>query len=114
MSNVPAGPRELKPASWSGVFVIISGGYGIRTVAVGFAAAKSRTALASDCSMPNAGIVDPRGLGAATTPGTLGVQGSYTQTTTGSLRLQLFGAAAGRFDRVTVSGAARSRSSVTS
>jgi len=54
----------------------------------------------------NAGIVDPRGLASAATPGTLAVQGSYTQTATGSLRLQLSGAAAGRFDRVTVSGAA--------
>jgi hypothetical protein len=55
----------------------------------------------------NAGVVDPRGGASATSPGTLAVQGPYTQTAAGRLRLQLYGAAAGQFDRLTVSGAAR-------
>jgi hypothetical protein len=55
----------------------------------------------------NAAVVDPRGLAAAAAPGTLNVQGSYTQTATGSLRLQLSGAGVGKFDRVLVSGAAK-------
>src|SRR5690606_6409234 len=56
--KLPAGPRELKAPSASGSFWMTIDGNGMPAVVVpGFAFAKSRNALPSDCRMPNAGIV---------------------------------------------------------
>src|SRR5690606_6749196 len=58
-SKLPAGPRELKAPSASTWLVSTIAGYGMPAVTAGLAAAKSRSASASACSIPNAGIVVP-------------------------------------------------------
>src|SRR5688572_9202114 len=63
-SRLPAGPRELKPASWSGVLLTITDGNGmVPTLVLALALAKSRNRLLSAWLATKAGTVAPVTVG---------------------------------------------------